>query len=255
MITFEEFFKKKKIDLSQLRVAEPVLFAEFEQHYNQMGEKSFDHTKKYWFNPLRRKYHTIDEPKVEKVKMENKLAEQTITESIAELTEPNLPKLNITETDVAPALIEGTPTTPQTRIDPEDTKDIPAPKLGFKPKFKTSAEPIKPVENTTDEQPAEAPAPKLGFKPKFKTSAPLSTPVESNPIVPEEEQINPAEVPAPNLGFKPKFKAAAPKAEENAEQQQDAPKTEDIVEPQPEAKPVYKPKFQARNFKPKTGDE
>jgi len=86
-MTFEEFFKKKKIDLAQLKAAEPVLFAEFEIHYAQMGEKSFDHTKKYWFNNLRRLYHTPEEIKVEKVKIENPLAEQTITESITERIE------------------------------------------------------------------------------------------------------------------------------------------------------------------------
>ncbi len=38
-MTFEEFFKKKKIDLGLLNAAEPTLFAEFELHYNLMGEK------------------------------------------------------------------------------------------------------------------------------------------------------------------------------------------------------------------------
>ena len=56
MLTFEEFFQKKKIDLTQLRNAEPGLFVEFSKHYPLMGEKSFDHTKKYWFNKLRRTY-------------------------------------------------------------------------------------------------------------------------------------------------------------------------------------------------------
>lgn len=53
-MTFEEFFHKKKIDLLALKQAEPALFEEFKNHYEQMGEKSFDHTKKYWFNKLRR---------------------------------------------------------------------------------------------------------------------------------------------------------------------------------------------------------
>ena len=47
-MTFEEFFSaRKKIDLVALQKAEPSLFAEFETHFVQMGEKSFDHTKKY----------------------------------------------------------------------------------------------------------------------------------------------------------------------------------------------------------------
>lgn len=66
MLAFEDFFRKKKIDLVTLKQSEPSLYAEFELHYAQMGEKSFDHSKKYWFNKLRRIYHTSDEPKAEK---------------------------------------------------------------------------------------------------------------------------------------------------------------------------------------------
>jgi hypothetical protein len=145
-MTFEEFFKKKKIDLGLLKVAEPVLFAEFESHYTQMGEKSFDHTKKYWFNQLRRIYHTPEEIKVEKVIIENQLAEQTITDSITEKVETT-----------------------------------PAPKVGFVPRFKAGL--TKPVEEAAtpaeakpetpkeEENPAatgEAPKPAVGFKPRFK---------------------------------------------------------------------------------------
>ena len=56
-MTFEEFFIKKKIDLERLKNAEPALFEEFRYDYAQMGEKSFDHTKKFWFNRLRKIYH------------------------------------------------------------------------------------------------------------------------------------------------------------------------------------------------------
>ncbi|WP_039053537.1 hypothetical protein [Sphingobacterium sp. T2] len=53
MLSFEEFFIKKKIDLSALRKADEALFLEFQEHYRLMGEKSFDHSKKFWFNRLR----------------------------------------------------------------------------------------------------------------------------------------------------------------------------------------------------------
>ncbi len=56
MMTFEEFFIKKKIDLTHLRQVHPSLYEEFRNHYAQMGEKSFDHTKKYWFNRLRKDF-------------------------------------------------------------------------------------------------------------------------------------------------------------------------------------------------------
>src|SRR3978361_495044 len=87
-MTFEEFFKKKRIDLAALELSEPALFSEFKTHFEQMGEKSFDHTKKYWFNKLRLIYHLAPEPKVEKVTFENRLAEQTIIEPLSETTSP-----------------------------------------------------------------------------------------------------------------------------------------------------------------------
>src|SRR5580658_6132124 len=113
-MTFEDFFRKKKIDLPALQKAEPALFSEFETHFNQMGEKSFDHTKKYWFNKLRREFPLAVEPKTEKVKIDNPLAEQTITESLIE---------------------EGAPT----------------PKLGFTPKFRAAATPKPTVEISAEE--------------------------------------------------------------------------------------------------------
>src|SRR5690606_11849351 len=55
-MTFKEFFQKKKKDLKALAPGRRALFGEFKAHYEAMGEKSFDHTKKYWFNKLRRSY-------------------------------------------------------------------------------------------------------------------------------------------------------------------------------------------------------
>ena len=49
----EEFFAKKRIDLEQLKGSDALLFAELKAHFEQMGPKSFDHTKKYLFNKLR----------------------------------------------------------------------------------------------------------------------------------------------------------------------------------------------------------
>lgn len=62
-MTFEEFIIKKKIDLVQFKTAEPDLFSEFQSHYSQMGAKSFDHSKKFLFNKLRRTYLLKEEPK------------------------------------------------------------------------------------------------------------------------------------------------------------------------------------------------
>ncbi|SMO59614.1 hypothetical protein SAMN06265350_104132 [Solitalea koreensis] len=55
-MTFEEFFAKKKINLQALKKVQPELFDEFKTHFELMGEKSFDHSKKFWFNKLRREF-------------------------------------------------------------------------------------------------------------------------------------------------------------------------------------------------------
>ncbi|RFZ81620.1 hypothetical protein DYU05_17480 [Mucilaginibacter terrenus] len=127
-MTFEEFFNKKRIDLMALKAGEPVLFAEFREHFEQMGEKSFDHTKKYWFNKLRLQYHLAPELKPEKVHLENRLAEQTIVETLTE----NIPQS-------------------QDQKPQSDESPSPAAKAsGFKPRFK-AATPISTT-NTSDLQ-------------------------------------------------------------------------------------------------------
>jgi len=191
-MTFEEFFKKKRIDLAALKQGEPSLFSEFEIHYEQMGEKSFDHTKKYWFNKLRRQFQLAPEVKTEKAHIANPLAEQTITESLGET--------------VAAA---------------------PSPKLGFAPKFKAANMP-KPVVNPDDkkeeastpvvnnipkEQPSESGAAKPGYQPRFKmkpkTETEESTPAADNTEPAPEEKIE------AKPAYKPRFnmKNIPPKGE------------------------------------------
>ena len=251
-MTFEEFFKKKRIDLAALQSGEPGLYAEFEKHFNQMGEKSFDHTKKYWFNKLRLLYHLAPELKPEKVHIENPLAQQTITE----------------------ALIE---------------EALPPPSVGFKPRFKagmTGGQP-KPESLKPDEEEAEsrkqkaesavedAPKP-AGFKPRFnmKMAAPKVEEGEAESQRPEEEAesqkpkaesaVEEALKPA---GFKPRFnmKMAAPKAAEAAPTPPEevpnaaeaAPKIPGTDQPAGDAsKPAgFKPRFNAKMMKPKPPGE
>jgi hypothetical protein len=146
-MTLEEFFKKKRIDLAALEKAEGVLFSEFKAHYGEMGEKSFDHTKKYWFNKLRRQFPLAVEVKTEKPHIANPLAEQTITESLA-------------ETVIA----------------------APAPKLGFVPKFKAGnmpkpaaaindkkeeAQGVQVSEDKRIDDPVETAENKPAYKPRF----------------------------------------------------------------------------------------
>jgi hypothetical protein len=193
-MTFEEFFKKKKINLQTFEQGEPALFSEFKMHYEQMGEKSFDHTKKYWFNKLRLRFPAPPEVKTEKVIIENTLAEQTITESLIE-------------------------------------SSTPVPNIGFKSKFRAGVtKPAESAPNTEPSTPPEKPAenpeqistpPNIGFKPKFragitKPAAPATGPKEElktdEPPAPEP----PAESTETKPAYKPRFnmKNIKPKGEE-----------------------------------------
>ncbi|HTD99063.1 MAG TPA: hypothetical protein VK668_07230 [Mucilaginibacter sp.] len=213
---FEEFFKKKKINLQTFEQGEPGLFSEFKIHYEQMGEKSFDHTKKYWFNKLRLRFPAPIEPKVEKEVIENRLAEQTITESLVE-------------------------------------SSTPAPKVGFKPMFRAGAKPAaqepekkeEPIATESTETPTP---PAVGFKPRFKAG--VTKPAESGAEKKEEEPKPDTPTSAPAVGFKPRFKAgvtkpAEPKEEPKAEE---APKEESTDQPKPAV--GFKPRFKAGVTKP-----
>jgi hypothetical protein len=226
-MTFEEFFKKKKISLDLLQTADLALFAEFKAHFEQMGDKSFDHTKKYWFNKLRRQYPLPVEPKVEKVRYENQIAEQTITETLAEEASPAvkpgfqprfkkpMPEKSLDEvTDINKHAAEVAPNVAPGAADAkaDDNTQATAPqaaKPAFKPRFKPGvtkpeqaipeAEPTRQqLEATpsapTAEQPVAAPA-KPAFKPRFKpgvTKVPTPADEPAMPTVAEETNTAPA---------------------------------------------------------------
>src|SRR5579872_2202816 len=158
-MTFEEFFRKKRIDLVALEKAEPALLSEFKTHFEQMGEKSFDHTKKYWFNKLRLTYHLAPEPKVEKVIIENTLAEQTITESLLESSAP--PAIVGFKPRFKPGMGKPAETpAPEAKKSEEATEPtVPPPaNAGFKPRFKAGAtKPVEPIAEQKEEPKAERP--------------------------------------------------------------------------------------------------
>lgn len=210
-MTFDEFFKKKRIDLVALEKAEPGLFNEFKNHFGQMGEKSFDHTKKYWFNKTRRQFPLAPEVKTEKPQIANPLAEQTITDSLTE----------------TPALAA-------------------TPKVGFTPRFKAAAAPLPAVEDKkSEETPAAATSPKIGFTPKFRASSPpkpvtddkkeeLPSSVEATLPAAENAAAKPAGF-VPRFKMKPKAGAEESTPAENAA----APQSAESVP----VKPAYKPRF------------
>lgn len=76
----EEFLIKKKIDPALFQHSDQSLFQEFKILYGKMGSKSFDHSKKFWFNKLRRKYHLSELPKAggEKIMEINQPADQAL---------------------------------------------------------------------------------------------------------------------------------------------------------------------------------
>ncbi|WP_295668059.1 hypothetical protein [uncultured Mucilaginibacter sp.] len=224
-MTFEEFFIKKRIDLPALEKAEPGLFSEFKTHFFQMGEKSFDHTKKYWFNKLRHQFHLAPEIKVEKPVVIQPIAQPAVSESL-------------TETTVAPQ---------------------PA-KQGFVPRFKAANIAKPPV---VEEKPVEAaPAPtsaKPGFTPRFKATN-MPKPVVTEHKTEEktsETEATPQPQPA-KPGFTPRFKAAnmpkpaitEDKIEEKSTESASSPDTTPSGSDTP--KPAYKPRFNIKNMQPKT---
>ncbi|WP_257657545.1 hypothetical protein [Parapedobacter lycopersici] len=288
-MTFEEFFIKKKIDLAQLRRAQPDLYGEFREHYVKMGEKSFDHTKKYWFNRLRKDYLL---PEIAAATD----AEPVVAAAPAVKSEKALPPGTVAAKPVGfkprfkagavPPPNTGTPTadtaTPSPAKDAPGTTDAPAKPMGFKPRFKPGTTPVAKPEEPKPEATAEtqtptseasetpeAPTKPLGFKPRFKagvtpaakpeepTAETAATPVASNPT-------EKTAAPAKPLGFKPRFKAgvtptakpeepeAAPKQQEEDQQKEttkEKPATPEDSE-QP-AKPLgFKPRFKAGITRP-----
>ncbi|MBK0381984.1 hypothetical protein I5M32_03350 [Pedobacter sp. SD-b] len=218
-MTFEEFFIKKKIDLDALQTDNPKLFSEFETHYQLMGNKSFDHTKKYWFNNLRKDFPLSDEK-------ENELKESFKPKEI--------PKPDNT-TKIA-------------QEDNETTKKA----TGFKPRFKA------PTEKNTEEIPSStgsenelvsSPSAKpAGFKPRFKAGAPKPSqavlPNLEEEIIPKNLEETKPEIANKPSGFKPRFKAVVTTPpEQNDDVANSSPA---VSENEEEQKPLgFKPRFKA----------
>lgn len=249
-MTFEEFFRKKKIDLVQLEKDEPVLFSEFKSHYNLMGEKSFDHTKKFWFNKLRRLYHLETLIKESQIQEESKIASQA-----EPLASPTIEQTVLPGNPV-PAATDATTTAPVN-----------------KPRFKPRNIPVK--EEVKKEEPAVEPAAetsnivkKPGFKPRNIKLQDTGKPDIEKGDVPLAENA-PVPGPSPEAeepskpAYKPRFtmKTAVKNAEVSRENEQ-VPATEGKGDPETgtpakeePAKPAYKPRFNMKNIPQKPLEE
>ncbi len=258
-MVFEEFFLKKKIDLAQLKDADPDLFEQFKSHYSLMSEKSFDHTKKYWFNKLRHKYPLSIEEEARLKELFK--GDKNVLKPEALIETPS--------TEVAVAKPAGfrpkfkAPVASSTNAEENKTEEtIPssdstiAKPPGFKPRFKAGATPTTQAEPNKDEEllpkkidqdqeketasetkkPDATPKP-LGFKPRFKAGATPATQAEPN----KDEELPPKKIdqdqeketasetntlnaaPKP-LGFKPRFKAGTtPKTQAEPNQDEELP--------------------------------
>lgn len=179
---------KKRIDLTQLQRAKPSLYEEFRDHYAQMSEKSFDHTKKYWFNRLRKDFllEVIDTPKSS--------AGSKVAANVAEQVSPNI-----------------------AAADPTGSASTSSP--GFKPRFKSNA--VKPVvdgavapKQGNGDEATQPNAKPTKFKPRFKAGEPTSVNQATDLRVsgkeseqePDKRPVKATSEEKP-LGLKPRFKA------------------------------------------------
>ena len=286
-MTFEEFFKKKRIDLVAFKAAKPGLFAEFEKHFAQMGEKSFDHTKKYWFNKLRLQYHLAPEQKPEKIHLENQLAEQTIIETLTE----NIPvptagfkprfQTSIASKAALTSDIKNLTPTDSATATPEVNE---AAATHQSPPFEQDKEAMQAVADATprttddgdDERQIEASVKKPGgFKPRFNMNMTSGTSPQTKEfkqeLEAEHKSVQPEapgeSEPVKPAGFKPRFnmKAMAPKPVEAEEQIPDEVKETTATMPEEEKnateevpaapKVGFKPRFNAKTTKPKPPEE
>ncbi|MEJ6982138.1 hypothetical protein WG906_16835 [Pedobacter sp. P351] len=242
-MTFEEFFTKKRIDLVQLEKAEPVLYSEFKSHFAAMGEKSFDHTKKFWFNKLRGLYH-LAHPEKAIPKVEEAIAAQAEPLSSPTIEQrpftPRFKSANISKTEPSEEALETKP--------------------AAKPAFRSRNIPVKeseegqnaPQENSENIPPITKPA----FRPR-------NIPVKQSPA--EGEDAKTESPPIKKPGFKPVN--VKPASEENASDSNKTGSPPDLSKPsetstinkgdqQELAKEGYKPKFRLKNTKnPSSAEE
>ncbi len=275
-MTFEEFFIKKKIDLKALKAADEPLFEEFKAHYSAMGEKSFDHSKKFWFNKLRKSFHLAEEETVIAKPVEKQVTPDSSSETSSIPTAKPAGFKPRFKAPSAAVKDEAQATSKQEIADSaESTPDsIPT---GFKPRFKAgvtkapdAAASTPASEETTDEATTATPKP-TGFKPRFKAGVTKTETAEHTPLPDTKEEIkldasvkaepenNSTETQEPAAskptGFKPRFKAGVTKAPDAAAS---TPASEETTDEETTAAPKptgFKPRFKAGITKTETAEQ
>ncbi|WP_400262059.1 hypothetical protein ACFX5U_21195 [Sphingobacterium sp. SG20118] len=232
-MTFEEFFTKKKIDLIALKKADNSLYEEFRKHFAAMGEKSFDHTKKFWFNRLRKSYRleeVIVDQKESKKSVEVK-EQQTVT------TKEAIPATGFKPRFRAPAIPSKPTTDTVSEVDTNEptkteTEGTTKP-AGFKPRFRAGAtkaaiakDPVTETASTDATPNAEQETASI---PELQASEGVDKTAAANPT--SEETKKPA-------GFKPRFKAGVTKAAITKDPAAEAASTDASPNVRPETAPT-----------------
>ena len=269
-MTFEEFFAKKKIDLTQLEKAEPGLYAEFKSHFSLMGEKSFDHTKKFWFNKLRHLYHLaapikeVVQPATSPIAtqaepLNSPTIEQQAAETPQAIVKPAFKPRNIPAKTAETQASEEAPVIKKPAFKPRNIKPADAESFESIPsqneapnEEKTRQEAPPSVEKTLEAKPA--------YKPKFNIKTIAAKPAEGQTEKSPEPQISGAVENEPNEvvkpAYKPRFKmknvSTTKPAEEPAPPSEESASSEDLKKENPVSpespKSAYKPKFSMKNI-------
>ncbi|WON96521.1 hypothetical protein [Sphingobacterium sp. UGAL515B_05] len=259
-MTFEEFFIKKKIDLKALQAADGPLFEEFKAHYSAMGEKSFDHSKKFWFNKLRKSFHLAEEETV----IAKPIVKQVITDTASETSSIHTAKpAGFKPRFKAPPTVVEDEVEAITKKEITDSAESTPDSIptGFKPRFKAgitkapdAAASTSVPKEKTDEAITAAPKP-TGFKPRFKagiTKAPDAAASTSVPKEKTDEAITAAPKPT---GFKPRFKAGVTKAPDAAASTSASEETTDETTNSAPKPTGFKPRFKAGVTKTETSEQ
>jgi len=185
-MTFEEFLIKKKIDPVQLQAKDQSFFSELESHFLQMGEKSFDHSKKFWFNKLRRTYHLEEEFKI--VETPVIVQQKSSIEPLNQEKPINKSRFNAAKTQQADLNTQETESNPPPKYIPRFKASIIASEQNlaaeisknveleqkvipvYKPRFKAKIAEIeeKQSEIQGESAPDSNENPKSAYKPRFK---------------------------------------------------------------------------------------
>lgn len=180
-MTFEEFLIKKKINPVQLKDTEQAFFDEFKSHFDQMGEISFDHSKKFWFNKLRRAYPLAEEVKIpvvgvkpvaEALEAPSNTHEKQTDALVKQINALEAPVADVREAKAKPTFkprFKANIATSTTEVN-QESQDSSTKSAGNKSNTNTTSSQTVAIEPSTKDLETKTTDAKPTFKPRFKTS-------------------------------------------------------------------------------------